>query len=132
MACSLAIIVDRCGVIEKKTTPEADEAAPQVGEQFIVRTYIGSEAAAATSFQADSTRMASLGCFPVFQNWEHGQWRTGAFIAALLLCFLIVGIPALIYMLIVTPDGMLIVTYAFRGSPVDEKATNGRSMEEAA
>jgi hypothetical protein len=104
-------------VIEKKTTPEADEAAPQVGEQFIVRTYIGSEAAAATSFQADSTRMASLGCFPVIQNWEPGRWRTGAFIAALLLCFLIVGIPALIYMLIVTPDGMLIVTYAFRGSP---------------
>jgi len=119
-------------VIEKTTTTETDEAAPRVGAQFVIETYIGNQAAAATSFQADSTRMASLGYFPAFQSWEPGQWRTGAFIAALLLCFLIVGIPVLIYMLIVTPDGMLIVTYAFRGSPVDEKATNGRSMEEAA
>ena len=115
----------------EKTTTEAHEAAPQAGEQFIVKTYIGSQVAAATSFQADSTRMASLGCFPVFQSWEPGRWRTGAFIAVLLLCFLIVGIPALIYMLIVTPDGTLVVTYAFRGSPMDEKASNWRSTEEA-
>jgi len=108
--------------MEKKTTAEADEAAPQIGGQILVKTYTGSQAATTASFQADSTRMASLGYFPAFQSWAPAQWRIGAFIATLLLCFLIVGIPALIYMLIVTPDGTLTVTYAFRGSPADDKA----------
>jgi hypothetical protein len=107
--------------MEQKTIVEADEAAPQTGEQIIVKTYTGSQAEATMSFQADAARMAAQGYFPVFQSWAPGQWRPRAFIAALLLCFLIVGIPALIYMLIVTPDGALTVTYGLRGASVDEK-----------
>lgn len=104
--------------MEKKITAETDEAASRIGEQIIVQTYTGSQAEATMRFQADAARMAAQGYFPVFQSWAPGQWRSGAFIAALLLCFLIVGIPALIYMLIVAPDGVLTVTYGFR---VDEK-----------
>jgi hypothetical protein len=107
--------------MEKKTTAEADEAARRIGAQIIVKTYTGSQAEATMSFQADAAQMAIQGYFPVFQSWAPGQWRSAAFIAALLLCFLIVGIPALIYMLIVTPNGALTVTYGFRGAPVDEK-----------
>jgi hypothetical protein len=107
------------GVMAKKTTAEADEEAPRIGEQITVKTYTGSQAEATMSFQADAARMAGQGYFPVFQSWAPGRWRSGAFIAAVLLSFLIVGIPALIYMLIVTPDGALTVTYGFRGAPVD-------------
>ena len=103
--------------MEKKTTAEAEAAAP-IREQIIVKTYTGSQAEATRSFQADEAQMAAQGYLPVFQSWAPGQWRPGAFIAALLLCFLIVGIPALIYMLIATPDGALTVTYGFR---VNEK-----------
>ena len=70
------------------------------------------------SFQADAALMAAQGYLPVFQGWAPGQWQPRAFISVLILCFLIVGIPALIYMLIVAPDGVLTVTYGFR---VDEK-----------
>jgi hypothetical protein len=97
--------------MEKKITAETDEAASRIGEQIIVQTYTGSQAEATMRFQADAARMAAQGYFPVFQSWAPGQWRSGAFIAALLLCFLIVGIPALIYMLILAPDGVLTVTY---------------------
>jgi hypothetical protein len=103
------------GMDNKITADEADEAAPRIGEQIIVKTYTGSQAEATKSFQADAVRMADQGYFPVFQSWAPGRWRSGAFIAALLLCFLVVGIPALIYMLIVTPNGALTVTYGFRG-----------------
>ena len=103
------------GMDNKITADEADEAAPRIGEQIIAKTYTGSQADATKSFQADAVRMADQGYFPVFQSWAPGRWRSGAFIAALLLCFLIVGIPALIYMLIVTPNGALTVTYGFRG-----------------
>jgi len=107
------------GGMEKKITTEAGEATSRIGEQIIVQTYTGSQAEATRRFQADAAQMAAQAYFPGFQSWAPGQWRSGAFIAALLLCFLIVGIPALIYMLIVAPDGVLTVTYGFR---VDEKA----------
>ena len=103
----------------KETIVEADEGASGIGEQIIVKTYMGSQAEATMSFQADAVRMAAQGYFPVFQSWVPGRWRPRAFIAAVLLCLLIVGIPALIYMLIVTPEGALTVTYGFRGAPVD-------------
>jgi hypothetical protein len=80
---------------------------------------MGSQAEATMSFHADAMRMSAQGYFPVFQSWVPGRWRPRAFIAAALLCFLIVGIPALIYMLTVTPEGALTVTYGFRGAPVD-------------
>ena len=101
--------------MEKKITAEAGEATSQIGEQIIVQTYTGSQAEATKSFQVDAVRMAGQGYFPVFQSWTPGRWRSGVFITALLLCFLLVGIPALIYMLIVTPDGALTVTYGFKG-----------------
>ena len=103
----------------KKTTTEADEGFPRIGEQIIVKTYTGRQAEATMSLQADAARMAAQGYFPVFQSWTPGRWRPGAFIAAVLLSFLIVGIPALIYMLIWTPSGALTVTYGFRRASGD-------------
>ena len=87
-----------------------------MGEQIIVKTYTGREADATMSFQADAALMAALGYSPVFQSWAPGQWPSRAFIAALLLSLLVVGIPALVYMLVVAPGGALTVTYGFRGT----------------
>jgi hypothetical protein len=83
----------------------------QLGEQIVAKTYTGTEAEATINFQADAAVMAAQGYSPVFQSWTPGQWQSRTFITVLLLCFLIVGIPALVYMLIVTPDGALTVTY---------------------
>jgi hypothetical protein len=115
----LTVEMTGCGGMAKETTGEADDGTTGIGEQIIVKTYMGSQAQATMSFQADAMRMAAQGYFPMFQSWVPGRWRPRAFIAAVLLCLLIVGIPALIYMLIVTPEGALTVTYGFRGAPVD-------------
>src|SRR6476660_5045643 len=95
----------------------------QLGEQIITKTYIGREAEAMMSFQAEAALMAAQGYSPVFQSWTPGQWQSRSFITVFLLCLLIVGIPALVYMLIVTPDGALTVTYVgSRGDPTPESA----------
>ena len=94
-----------------------------MGEQITVKTYIGKEAEATMHFQADAAVMAAQGYSPVFQSWAPGQWQSRSFITVLLLCFLIVGIPALVYMLVVKPDGALTVTYvSSRKDPTPEGA----------
>jgi ribosomal protein L40E len=60
--------------------------------------------------------MAAQGYFPTSQSYAPGSYGCGTFIFAVILCFLIIGILILIYMLIVKPDGVLSVTYEFRGT----------------
>jgi hypothetical protein len=88
--------------------------------RFIIRSYRGSQAEATRNFREDSVRLASAGYFPTTQTWAPGQWGCGAFLLALVLCLVIIGIVALIYMLIVKPDGTLTVTYELRES-IEEK-----------
>ena len=71
-------------------------------------------------FQADSEQMAAHGYFPTSQTWTPGEWAARDFIVALLLCFILVGIVALIYMIIVKPAGTLRVTYE-RKTAIEEK-----------
>jgi hypothetical protein len=73
-----------------------DRRSDQLGEQIIVKTYTGREAEAVMNFRADAALMAAQGYSPVFQSWAPGKWQSRTFITALLLCFLIVGIPALV------------------------------------
>jgi hypothetical protein len=94
----------------------------KLGEQIVVKTYTGREAEATMNFQADAALMAAQGYSPVFQSWAPGQWQSRSFVTVLLLCFLIVGIPALVYMLIVTPDGALSVTYLSSGGDPTKEA----------
>ena len=58
--------------------------------------------------------MAAQGYFPTAQTWAPGTYGCGAFLLALLLCFIIIGIVVFIYMLIVKPAGTLSVTYELR------------------
>ena len=76
---------------------------------------------AALLFANDANTLAEHGYFPISQSYEPGQWGCGAFLVALLLCLVLIGILVFIYMLVVKPDGTLTVTYEFR--VVEEEAT---------
>ncbi|HEY8836343.1 MAG TPA: hypothetical protein VIO16_01430 [Dehalococcoidia bacterium] len=82
------------------------------------RTYKGSLAKATVAYQRDADAMAREGWFPSGQTYAPGSWGCAAFLLALLLCVVLVGILIFIYMLIVKPDGVLVVTYAYRGGQV--------------
>lgn len=82
----------------------------------IVKTYKGSQDEPTRVFQEDVEVMAAKGYFPTSQSYAPGSYGCGAFLIALILCFLIIGILILVYMLLVKPDGVLSVTYEFRGT----------------
>jgi hypothetical protein len=69
--------------------------------------------------------MAANGYFPSSQSYAPGSYGFGAFLFALLLCFILIGILIFIYMMIVKPDGVLSVTYEYRGTA--EKAVEERT-----
>jgi hypothetical protein len=83
-------------------------------QQVIIKTYRGNQAQATAAFQTDSVKMAAQGYYPTSQTWAPGSYGCGAFLLALLLCFVLIGIVVFIYMLIVKPDGTLTVTYELR------------------
>jgi hypothetical protein len=88
----------------------------------IVRTYRGAQQADTTApFQRDAAELARYGYAPTTQSWAQGQWGCGAFLVALLLCIVILGILIFIYLLIVKPVGTLTVTYAKVAGPASEK-----------
>lgn len=83
----------------------------------IVRTYHGApQADLIAAFQSDALELAKQGYTPTTQSWAQGQWGCGAFLVALLLCFLLIGFLVFIYMLVVKPEGTLTVTYEFQGT----------------
>ena len=95
--------------------PSATLVVPQTHTRVVVRTYKGSQAGATARYQSDAARLAAQGYFPISQSWAPGAYGCAAFLFALLLCFIFVGILVFIYMLIVKPDGTLSVTYEWRG-----------------
>lgn len=81
----------------------------------IIRSYTGkTQADAVAEFEEDAAQLARAGYFPTGQSWAQGQWGCGAFLIALLLCVLLIGILIFIYMLVVKPTGTLTVTYVRR------------------
>ncbi|MBH0056266.1 hypothetical protein I6F65_04775 [Pseudoalteromonas sp. SWXJZ94C] len=83
-------------------------------KKVIIKNYIGKQDKANSLFQTDSIKMAEHNYYPKIQNWSQGQWGCGAFIVALALCFVLIGILVFIYLLIVKPDGTLSVTYELK------------------
>ena len=73
-------------------------------------------------YRSDSANMAAAGYFPTSQVWAPGAYGCGAFLIALLLCVILIGILVFVYMLIVKPDGTLTVTYEFRS--ISASSTN--------
>jgi hypothetical protein len=97
---------------------ESAAAGPVSGSRSadtLIRTYRGRQQAdAVAAFERDAAALGEEGYVPVSQSWAPGQWGCGAFLVALLLLFLLVGILIFIYLLIVKPEGTLTVTYARR------------------
>jgi len=101
----------------------AIKIAPELGQQEVrkslstlVRTYHGKQSDAVTAFSKETAKLKSEGFYPTQQLWEDGRWSGWAFLVALLLCFVVIGFPIILYMIIVKPDGVLTVTYE-RESP---------------
>jgi hypothetical protein len=88
---------------------------------IVVKRYVGTQSGSYASFQRDAVEMASLNYFPTSQSWMPGQWGAGAFIIALLLCLILIGIIVFVYMLVAKPNGTLSVTYERRAPSVKEK-----------
>lgn len=80
-------------------------------------SYRGTLASATAKFQADAAVREKQGWYPVTQNYVQGSWGCGYFLLALLLCFVLIGFIALIMMLIVKPEGTLVVTYEYLPPP---------------
>lgn len=95
-------------------SPSSDQ--PEVRSSTIVKTYKGTHDSAMAAFQAEAHKMASEGYVPITQTWAPGTYGCGAFLVALLLCMVLIGIVVFIYMLLVKPPGMLSVTYELRQS----------------
>ena len=80
----------------------------------IIEEYKGNEAQARKLFLKDAEKKAKKGYYPTSENYTAGKYGVGAFILALLLCFILIGILVFIYMLIVKPAGTLTVTYEYK------------------
>jgi hypothetical protein len=94
------------------------------GPATLIRRYKGAKQAdAVAAFQLDAKELAKQGYAPTTQSWAEGQWGCWAFLAALLLCLLLVGILILIYMLLMMPAGTLTVTYTRNDAVVAPPAT---------
>lgn len=78
---------------------------------ILVKTYKGSEATAIVASERDAIFLKTQGYYPIAQSYQQGQWGIGAFIFALILCVILIGVIALIYMVIVKPNGTLTVRY---------------------
>jgi hypothetical protein len=90
--------------------PDARPLAPT-----LVRVYRGKQQQdAVRRFEMDAARLSDLGYDPVGQSWASGQWGAGAFLLAVVLFFLLIGILIFLYLLIVKPEGTLTVTYRLR------------------
>lgn len=78
----------------------------------VVRTYRGNPSEAAALYEQDAAEMARYGYSPTSQVYAQGSWGCGAFLIALLLAFVLIGILIFIYLIVVKPAGTLTVTYA--------------------
>jgi hypothetical protein len=86
----------------------------QMSHAIVVKRYTGNQIKAATAYEVDAEDMAGRGYVPISQSWSPGEWTGGNFLIALLLCFILIGFLAFLYMIIVTPDGTLTVSYELR------------------
>jgi hypothetical protein len=122
-----ALVILRNGeelVVDISGKPLGLKLTEEVFQDVVVKTYKGNQEQATQYFQEDAVKMESEGYYPSNQTWSQGSWGCGAFILALLLCFLIIGILVFIYMLLVKPEGTLTVTYEAKKREIKLVASN--------
>lgn len=114
---------ERALQLKKEKQLKKDQAKP-ARDRIVSKTYTGSQERATSAFQTDAAKMAEKGYFPTSQTWAPGSYGCGAFLIALILCLVLIGILIFIYMLIVKPDGTLSVTYELRENPKEVLSGN--------
>ena len=88
-----------------------------MAREVMVRTYSGnSQQDALVLYADDAPNQAGDGWIPVSQTWAAGEWPTQAYLAALLLVIVGIGIVLLIVMGMYKPTRTLVVTYAREGA----------------
>ena len=88
--------------------PQGDPASwPPV----ITRVHRGSAGNTSAAAAAESAYLAPHGYVVTSHGYDQGQWGCGAFLVALALCVLLIGLLVFLYLIIVKPDGTLTVTY---------------------
>lgn len=96
---------------------------------MIVRTYTSdSRRKASARFQREAVLFAAHGYYPSAQEWAPGQWKGSDFLAALVLCILLVGFLAFVYMLVVKPKGSLSVTFV-RSASSSQRADTAATQD---
>jgi hypothetical protein len=85
-----------------------------VNKPVLIREYECRQTKVAAEFQAGAAEMVSEGYFPTAQTYVPGAYSGTDFLLALLTCLIGVGFFRLLYMLIVQPPGVLVVTYELR------------------
>ena len=100
----IAVLMERAASVARAVPPST-----------LVRVYRGKQQAdTAPRLQQDTDLLGRAGYKPTTQSWAQGQWGCGAWLVALVLCILLIGILVFLYMLIVKPDGSLNVTFERR------------------
>ncbi len=92
-------------------TPKGGTVAQPIGQGIVIREYKGKLTEATRLFQEDVPRMAASGYHPIAQQYQPGSWGCGAFLVAILLWVILIGVLIFLYMVIVKPAGSLVVTY---------------------
>jgi hypothetical protein len=116
MHCGKVVASDRKRLCNHCGLPFAPEGDPYeallAGEPpTVVRAYGGKQQAdAIAAFKQEATILAERGYTPTSQSWAPGQWGCGAFLIALILAIVLIGILIFLYLLIVKPEGTLTVT----------------------
>lgn len=95
----------------------------------IIKTYAGHEKEALKKSEEDQRRLARRGYHAVSRSYSTGSWGGGAFWVAFLFSLVGIGLPFLIYMLIVKPPGSLTVTYEYQ-APFEAEKTCPRCAED--
>ena len=84
-----------------------------MAREVMIRTYSGdNQQAALLLYAEDAPVRAAEGWVPVSQTWVNGEWPTQAYLAALFLVIVGIGIVLLIVMGMYKPTRTLVVTYA--------------------
>ena len=80
----------------------------------IVKNYYGNSETAPENFKENAQAMSAEGYFPISTSWADGSYSALNFFVAFMLCIIIIGFFAFLFMAFVKPEGTLTVIYEYR------------------
>ena len=106
----------RAGPVAAGPADPSSAAAPDETPGTVTSSYRARSEAAARAFAAaEAARMEAEGYEVVGATWTPGAWPVGAWVGGAILSLWLIGIPILIYLVVVKPMGTLTVSRRLRG-----------------